>query len=187
MYSLLRPERLYTPAEILSLPCPVPKEPGAYAWYMAQVPPGVPVVDCHRYLGLPLLYVGIAPRRPPSGDAPPSKRTLRDRLRQHLRGNASASTLRLSLGSLLAGDLGLVLQRSGTSCRLTFGPGEQRLSSWMAEYTRITWVVADAPWVLEERLMRECSLPLNLQGNEAHPFAETLHAARSAARERARA
>lgn len=186
MDRLLHPERLYTPAEILSLPCPVPRAPGVYAWYMTQVPPGVPMMDCHRCQGLPLLYVGIAPRRPPSGEAPPSKSTLRDRLRQHLRGNAAESTLRLSLGSLLTGDLGLVLQRSGKSGRLTFGAGEQRLSSWMAEYTRITWIVADAPWILEERLIDQLSLPLNLQGNDAHPFADTLHAARRAARERAR-
>ena len=63
---LLRPPHLYSRREVLTRPSPIPKRPGVYAWYLREVPPDVPVDGCHRHDGLPLLYVGISPRRPPS-------------------------------------------------------------------------------------------------------------------------
>ena len=64
--ALLRPSHLFTRQEVLSKPSPVPPRPGVYVWYFREVPPGVPVEGCRRHHGLPLLYVGISPRKPPT-------------------------------------------------------------------------------------------------------------------------
>jgi hypothetical protein len=62
---LLPPKRLWTRAEVVdSRPSPVPKTAGAYAWYFRGVPGRVSVEDCHHFDGMPMLYVGIAPKRP---------------------------------------------------------------------------------------------------------------------------
>ncbi|MET8121086.1 GIY-YIG nuclease family protein [Micromonospora sp. NPDC005189] len=79
---------------------------------MAGWPPARPTV---------LLYVDISPKAPPGNGRPPSRQTIRGRIRYHYRGNAAGSTLRLTLGSLLAGELGIGLRRVGSGNRLTFG------------------------------------------------------------------
>lgn len=89
---------------MLVRPSPVPKSSGVYAWYLREVPRGVPSADCIQSNGLTLLYVGIAPR-PPAKNGRSSTRTLRSRLRQHYALNAAGSTLRLTLGCLLAQQL----------------------------------------------------------------------------------
>jgi len=134
--ALRRPDPLWSRAEILVRPSPVPARPGLYAWYIRDLP--VPTETCHKFDGSPLVYVGIAPSRPGS------KSTLRRRIRQHLRSNASASTLRLSLGSLLAAKLGLRLQPHGK--RLTFGAGEADLNAWLSSNARVCWCEHEAPW-----------------------------------------
>jgi hypothetical protein len=48
----------------------------------------------------------------------------------------------------------------------------------MGESAFVTWVVRGDPWVLEEELIQTVSLPLNLQGNNAHPFYTCLKAIR---------
>jgi hypothetical protein len=53
---------------------------------------------------------------------------------------------------------------------ITLGPGEPRLSEWMAENAFACWTECRAPWGLERELLRSLSLPLNLQHNGAHPF-----------------
>src|SRR5690242_5394181 len=85
--------------------------------------------------------------------APPSKQTLRDRIKYHYTGNAEGSTLRKTLGCLLADDLGIELRRVGSGRRMTFVEGEQTLSAWMAENAYISWVVRDQPWELEDELI----------------------------------
>ena len=80
--ALLNPSRLWTRSEVLVRDCPVPPEPGVYAWYFREVPPGVPTADCRRAFDATLLYVGISPKRPPSGQ------DLRRRIRYHYCGNA---------------------------------------------------------------------------------------------------
>lgn len=57
---LLHPTTLHG-SSVLDRPSPVPRLPGVYAWYFAEVPPGVPTEGCHRALEYTLLYVGIAP------------------------------------------------------------------------------------------------------------------------------
>ena len=110
----------------------MPAAAGVYAWFFRALPhPDIDTSSCVVVDGLPLLYVGIAPKAPPAAPRPPSRQTLRTRVRYHYRGNAYGSTLRLTLGCLLADQLGIELRRVGSGTRLTFGDGEQALSEWM--------------------------------------------------------
>ena len=183
---LLAPRRIWSRTEVLASPSPVPREPGVYAWYFRNVPPGVPTTDCHRFGDLALLYIGIAPKAPPMNGAPPSTQRLVDRVRYHYRGNAEGSTLRLTLGCLLSKTLGIELRRVGSGNRMTFADGEGGLSGWMAENAFVTWVVDQAPWLLEEELISGMSLPLNLDMNRGHPFGAVLREVRRRAKRRAR-
>jgi hypothetical protein len=131
------------------------------------------------------LYVGISPSRPPTNGKPPSQQNLRKRLRYHFRGNAEGSTLRLTLGTLLAQPLGIQLGRVGSGTRRTFAGGEQVLSEWMAQHAKVCWMAHPTPWEEEERLIGTLDLPLNLAGNWRHPFAAQLSALRSAAKAQA--
>src|ERR1700722_988896 len=85
-------------------------------------------------------------------------------------GNAEGSTLRLTLGCLLAGELGLQLRRVGSGGRLTFCDGEARLSEWLDANAVVTWETCPEPWLLEELLIRCVNLPLNLAQNGLHSF-----------------
>jgi hypothetical protein len=183
---LLCPVTLYSRAEVLSRPCPVPKEPGAYAWFFRQIPPGVPVDGCVINGDLTLLYIGISPKAAPKNGAPASRQTLRSRLRYHMNGNAEGSTLRLSLGCLLGKRLGIQLRRVGSGKRMTFSDGEQKFNAWLDESAFVAWVVHPQPWLLEEELIASLSLPLNLDGNSKHPFASVLAAKRARAKDVAR-
>ena len=131
-----------------------------------------------------LLYVGIAPREPRPSDSRPSSQTVRKRIRNHFRGNASGSTLRLTLGSLMAVELGVQLRRIGKSERLTFGEGEAVLSEWMAEHARVCWYIDPKPWLIETKLISEYALPLNLDQNRHGSFHHTLSEARQAQRKK---
>jgi hypothetical protein len=133
---------------------------------------------------MPCLYVGIAPARPAPPDAR-LRRHLRVRLRTHYRSNADASTLRLTLGSLLAERLGLQLELT-PSGRFVFGrEGEARLSEWMAAHAFVAWAVDSDPWVTEDSLLEQYDLPLNLQGNRRHSNWQALTEARARARAQA--
>ncbi|NCA72061.1 MAG: hypothetical protein EOM91_18675 [Sphingobacteriia bacterium] len=183
---LLAPGRFWSRTEVLASPSPVPREPGVYAWYFRDIPPGVPSADCHRCGDLMLLYIGIAPKAPPKNGARPSSQRLVDRVRYHYRGNAEGSTLRLTLGCLLSETLGIELRRVGSGKRMTFADGEEVLSGWMAGNAFVTWVVNPEPWVLEEVLIAGLSLPLNLDMNRGHAFAEILRGIRGRAKGMAR-
>lgn len=163
-----------------------PRAAGIYAWYFDAPPPLVPIAGCVQRGPFTLLYVGIAPKQPSASGAV-SRATLRSRLRQHCAGTAEGSTLRLTLGCLLADTLGLRLAAVGRSGRLTFGAdGEARLSAWMAAHARVSLVIMSEPWEIERQLLSSTSLPLNLRDNEHHPFHATLIELRSIARQRAR-
>ncbi|MEV0330834.1 GIY-YIG nuclease family protein [Micromonospora echinospora] len=185
--ALLRPARLYGAEDVRRRECPIPAVPGVYGWYFASPPSLVPLEGCYRWNGLILLYVGISPKAPPTNGRPPSRQTIRSRIRYHYRGNAAGSTLRLTLGSLLAEDLGIGLRRVGSGNRLTFGrDGEKRLSAWMAEHAQVVWTPAEQPWTLEEELIRSRVLPLNLDQNRNGSFHGQLSALRAAQRAQAR-
>ena len=98
-----------------------------------------------------------------------------------MRGNASGSTLRLTLGCLLADELGLRFSPVGASGRLTWGPGESTLSDWMSRIAFVTWIEHPEPWLIEEELIRELALPLYLLENN-HPFRPVLTRLRTEAR-----
>lgn len=162
MIDLVSPQRLWTRTEVLDRPSPVPASPGVYAWYFNEIPPGLSTEGCVRSGDLTLLYVGISPKRPPVDALKTSKQTLRSRVRYHFRGNAEGSTLRLTLGCLLAERLGITLYRVGSGKRMTFCEGEDVLSAWMAQNAFVCWTVTDGPWILETELIGSVNLPLNI-------------------------
>lgn len=172
--ALLEPEHLYAWGELRDDKSLPPAAAGAYAWYFKAIPDGVPTRGCHRSRRLPLLYVGISPGRPGS------KSHLRSRIRYHFRGNASGSTLRTSLGCLLGSELRMRLRRTGTGRSIKFThSGEAQLRTWLSANARVCWVKHSKPWQVEEAMLTSCSLPLNLEGNEGHPFHDELSELRS--------
>lgn len=162
---LLRPTKFVMRRDVVFDRSAIPDSPGVYGWYFDDIPPGLDQIDVHRHGGRALLYVGISPRRPPvSGKMP---RTLRQRVvGDHCTGNAEGSTLRLTLGCLLAGTLGFKLRRVGSGKRLTFtNPGEQALDDWLDRHAYLTFREHPEPWVVEEAILRSViPLPLNIQG-----------------------
>jgi hypothetical protein len=185
---LLAPTHLHAWPELADHATLPPRCPGTYGWYFDThaLPAIVPVAQCHRIEpSWVLLYVGIAPAKP-APDRAPSKKTLRSRLRFHFRGNARGSTLRLTLGCLLAETLGIDLVQVGTGRGFAFGSGEAKLSAWMAEHARVCWVEHQQPWELEDYAIATLDLPLNLAGNRRQAFHATLSELRRAARERSR-
>jgi hypothetical protein len=178
---LTNPPILYSRPTVLSKPCPVPQERGLYAWYFKEVPPHVPTDECVTKDGLTLLYVGISPKDENS------TQNLRKRITNHFRGNAEGSTLRLTLGTLLAEKSDFPLRRVGSGKRMTFTHlGEQWLDKWMEENAVVCWVKHPAPWEIEKEIFETVSLPLNIQGNGHHLFAGTLSDLRKEAKRQAR-
>ena len=160
----------------------LPSKPGLYAWYFRGLPAPVSTEVCHARGDFCLCYVGVAPQAPRLGK-PPSKTTLRRRiLSHHFNGNASASTLRLSLGVLL----GLRLRAIGSTGRLTFGTSEACLSRWIEANARVVVHCFEEPWRIEAGVIAALATPLNLRDNRTHGFHATLSAMRQAAKASAR-
>jgi hypothetical protein len=188
MDALLRPTVLLTRDQALSPSAVLPKTSGIYAWYFDELPPGVPTDGVHRVDGMFLLYAGISPKKPRRTDGRPSNGTLRSRIRNHYRGNASQSTLRLTLGALLHESLDIQLQRSGSSGRLSFeSVGEAALSGWMSQHARVCWAAHPEPWLVESAFIASVPLRLNLDQNRNSDFHATLTRARADQRFLARA
>jgi hypothetical protein len=183
--AVLGPARVWSRAGVLTTDA-VPRRSGVYAWWFRAIPPTVPVDGCIIQEGLTLLYVGIAPKAPAKMSMKPSRQTLRRRLRDHMRGNAAGSTLRLTLGCLLADSLRLELRRVGSSNRLTFADGAERLSGWLDKNAAVSWCVCDSPWEVESRIILSFCLPLNLAQNRSHAFHARLTERRVTAKRKAR-
>ncbi|MFN0145686.1 MAG: GIY-YIG nuclease family protein [Dehalococcoidia bacterium] len=162
-------------------PCPVPRQAGVYGWYFRDIPCKTNTSGCVRFGDLTLLYVGISPAAPPRNGSRPSEQTIRSRLQTHYRGNASRSTLRMSLGVLL----GLRLGATGSG-RLNFGDHEPCLDKWMANNAFVTWAMTAEQWEAEHELINTLDVPLNLDGNSHHAFRPELSRLRREAREAAR-
>ncbi len=173
------PTHLHDSSVLLGVSSVVPKQAGLYGFYFRQIRGSVPTEGCVVHNGATLLYVGIAP------SSSSSSAHLRSRLRQHLRGNAYGSTLRLTLGCLLSRKLGLELRRTRSGKRRTFGPGEEILSEWIAEHAQVVFVVSPEPWSVERTVVTGLCLPLNLEFNEGHSFHSQLSELRGASREKA--
>jgi hypothetical protein len=183
--ALTSPQRVFSRSEVLTKPCPVPKERGVYAWFFKEVPQGVPTGGCHWQDGLTLLYTGISPHE---AFKPTTKQNLRRRIQGHYRGNASGSTLRKTLGVLLEKTSGFPLRRTGKTERLTLTTvGEEWLNQWMADNAFVTWMAHAEPWIVEQQMLKLVSCPLNLSDNDHHSFNTTLREMRRAAVLRAKA
>lgn len=170
--ALIKPIILYSRSAVLTKPCPVPQESGAYAWFFKEIPPHVPTDGCITNDSLTLLYVGISPDKV---GKPSSQQNLRKRITNHYRGNAEGSTLRRSLGVLLSRQSDFPLRRVGSGSRMTFTHlGEQWLDDWMQDNAFVCWVKHETPWELEDELITTLSLPLNIKGNKDHLFADNL-------------
>lgn len=183
---IIQPNKLWSRAEILVSPSPVPRASGVYGWYFRNFPEIIPTNNCVTYDDLTLLYIGISPKSPPQNGRPPSRQRLIDRIRYHFRGNAEGSTLRLTLGCLLSEKLGIELRRVGSGNRMTFGEDERKISEWLDENAFVAWMLCDEPWQLESELLSELSLPLNLDQNRNHTFHSVLSDMRALAKHRAR-
>ena len=170
----LNPPRVYSRQQVLARPSPVPAAGGVYGWWFRRLPPLVDARDCDRRGELTLLYAGISPRQPPRNGRPSSQQTLRQRIWAHYAGNAEGSTLRKTLGCLLADELGIQLRRVGAGTRKTFAEGERALSAWMADNAFVSWVIREHPWELEDDLIAAVDLPLNLEGNSRNRFHQVL-------------
>jgi hypothetical protein len=180
---ILRPKQLFPRSQLIGRTSIVPSLPGIYAWYFAEPPSFEINLDkCWHWQGKSLLYVGISPSEPPKNGKRSSKNNLRKRIRGHMSGNASGSTLRMSLGCLLAEQLGIELRFVGQSKRLTFGENEPVLSEWLNKNAYATWITHDKPWVVEREAIPKLYLPLNLSMNQSHPFHPMLSAVRKNAR-----
>lgn len=172
------PEKTYSRAEVMSRSTPVPAANGVYFWWFKDLPPCVPTDGCIEKDGYTLLYVGISPDKK---GKPNSKANLKTRIKTHFGGNAEGSTLRRTLGVLLAAESQFPLRRVGSGNRTTLThSGEQWLDRWMAQNAKVHWMTHDEPWILEESLISSIPLPLNIQGN-AHAFKPLLSAMRSKA------
>lgn len=168
-----KPTKVWSRGEILSKPNPIPMTDGIYAWFFKTVPPQVPSLGCENYNDLTLLYAGISPKNEASSQ------NLRKRITTHFRGNAEGSTLRLTLGVLLSEESGFELRRVGSGKRKTLTHlGEQWLDKWMDDNAFVLWIESEKPWSIEKEILRNFSLPLNIQDNEHHEFSKTLSSIR---------
>src|SRR5262249_13131860 len=172
IFPISPPERLYSRVDVLQRPSPVPNANGLYAWYFRNVPSVIPTDNCLKFDGKTLLYIGIAPDKI---NKPNSRATVLKRIRQHYAGNAEGSTLRRTLGALLADQSGFPLRRVGSGKRITLtNAGEQYLNEWMEGNAFVAWMELPEPWIVEHQLLRELSCPLNIKDNEHHPFCSAL-------------
>jgi hypothetical protein len=130
--------------------------------------------------GLRLVYVGISPSRASS------PATDRSRLRQHCFRDAYGSTLWLTVGCLLAQELGIELRRYGSGARMTFGSGEAVLSEWIAANMRVSFREDAEPWVAEAAIIGALDLPLNIEHNAHNPQRDFVREARRRCKEHAR-
>ena len=184
MEEIINPQRLYSRSEVLSKPSPVPPVNGIYGWYFCEIPGITPNEGCLVSGNKTLLYAGISPDK---AVKPNSTQNLRKRITYHYRGNAEGSTLRRTLGALLAPSSGFPLRRVGSGKRMTLThEGEKWLDSWMDQNAFVCWMRHPSPWDVEKELISDISLPLNIRGNELHPFITKLKALRKEAIRQAR-
>ena len=91
------------------------------------------------------------------------------------------------MGILLSDISNFPLRRVGSGKRMTFThAGERWLDDWMERNAFVCWTEHQEPWILEDYLLQNLSLPLNIQGNKKHPFATELHTIRKDAISKAR-
>lgn len=145
-FAILKPPNLWSRAEVLSRPWPVPRKPGVYAWYFRGIPDRAPIEH-------PLIHDSnvrstlafLSPASPPRSGKLSRTQVLRRRIQMHMRGNVYGPTLRPSLGCLLGNELGIELRRRGGGTRLMFADGERvlhRSSAGLAVHRPKAWRLA---------------------------------------------
>lgn len=151
---------------------------GLYSWWVDDTGAG----DLSRGLACQVepgrIYAGqTGATKWPSGKV--GSRTLRDRISsQHLRGRIRGSTFRLTLASVLPGQLGL----DGIVPKSIGSDGEDRLSAWMRRHLTVAvhpFDERDALGHLEHRVLAELDPPLNLDGRPVSDLRITLTRLRS--------
>ena len=184
------PIKLISRSELIKDKYIIPDISGVYGWYFKDFPSAIPTKDCIKFNNYFLLYLGISPDKK---GKPDSMGNLYKRIVNHYCGNAYCSTLRLSLGVLLSKQSNFQLRRVGKprpigkKIRYTFThKGEQWLDRWLEKNAFVYFIEHMEPWDLEKVLIKEISLPLNIQGNKNHPFAKSLSKIRRDARTLAR-
>ena len=139
--------------------------PGLYSWWGDELARSV----IGARLGIPvppLIYAGQAgATRWPSGMQ--SKATLASRIRgNHINGNASSSTFRLTLSAALLDPLGLDVLQPG---RLT-PEANRAVSDWIKGHLRVAVVAfgdRDSLGQIEAAVLDMLDPPLNLEGRPA--------------------
>ena len=171
---LLAPSLFVVAADIAADPHVVPDNPGIYGWWFDEdVLAQVPKTDSLRCDGRRLLYVGIAPSAP-SALGRASRRTLRDRLKNHARGPIAHSTLRRTLTVLLDSTLVLAPTRRANGKLTMSHEAELELTAWMSSHARVSWMVHQSPWLVEHQLITQGPrLPLNIR-DSPDPFRHEL-------------
>lgn len=170
---LFRPVAGWSVGQLQLDPRLIPESPGIYGWWFRSFPPDVPEEETLQSGLGHLLYIGIAP------NGPKSSRTLRDRLRNHIRGPIGSSTLRRTLASLLAASLDLKFTQTATNRPSMSVEDESRLTEWMSREAMVAWLVCGRPWEIERQILASGPrLPLNIQGS-LDPFSRTLSAWRT--------
>jgi hypothetical protein len=115
--------------------------------------------------GFELSYVGISPSA--ASKVGIKSRALRDRLLNHCRGPLATSTLRRTLAALLRVEETLTIKASPSGKAQMSLQDEAKLTRWMSEHGRITWVTNAAPGLIEKELLdaeEGPRLPLNIRG-----------------------
>ena len=112
--------------------------------------------------GFDLLYVGA------------TADSLRLRAMQHVVGDSRSSSLRMTVGALVADDLNLDPVGDGSRTYFNFGDGERRLTEWLCAHTRVAVHVTDQPFVFEKALLRSLAVPFNISDRKRHPYSKYL-------------
>src|SRR5664279_1204754 len=155
------PTRLFSRAEVLRRPSPVPVSSGVCFWYFRDIPSVVPTGDCQTLNGCTLLYLGIAPDRTNKLSASLLRCVIRN-----YRGNVEGSSLRRTLGILLEKKSGIPLLRVGSRERTILTPaGKRWFDAWMEMNVFVGWTAHPEPWMVGYELLVKLSLPLNISHN----------------------
>ena len=157
-------------------PIPVPHEDGIYAFYFKNYPKIIRDENTIVVNGYHLLYVGTS-----SG----SNQKLRERIiNRHLKGDASVSALRTSLGCLLADKLGMQFIKEGGD--FWYGDTEELLDQWLDNNARFAWFSISSPRDYEKLILKEIYSPLNIIHNKHHSFCKILKQLRAQQKESAK-
>lgn len=155
----------------------LPDSPGLYFWYFQNIDELFPEEQKERlYLDSViknnvyfLLYLGTT-----------EGQSIKQRITDKHLNSAHVSTLRHSIGSLLAHKARLkpsfIVETGKFAIDKDWGV-EKRITKYLKENAKISWIIDENPNRLETSLLgnyRRLSFPLNINKNRNHSFCETL-------------